>query len=56
MDSGIMAFSCLVLVRCRCDDASFGCDGTPDKIDKRSRYSRRGENRCVTSDNFFITS
>jgi hypothetical protein len=19
------------------------CDGTPDKIDKRSRYSRRGE-------------
>jgi hypothetical protein len=28
------------------------CDGTPDKIDKRSRYSPRGENRC----NFFITT
>jgi hypothetical protein len=31
-------------------------DGTPDKIDKRSCYSRRGESWCVTSDKFFITS
>jgi hypothetical protein len=27
-----------------------------DKIDKRSRYSRRNESQQVTSDNFFITS
>jgi hypothetical protein len=32
------------------------CDGPPDKIGKRPRYSRRGESWCVTSDNFFITS
>jgi hypothetical protein len=32
------------------------CDGTPDKIDKRSRYSRSREGWCVTSYNFFVTS
>jgi hypothetical protein len=32
------------------------CDGTPDKIDKWSRYSRSGESWRVTSDNFFVTS
>jgi hypothetical protein len=31
------------------------CDGTSDKVDKRWRYSPRGESWCVTSDNFFIT-
>jgi hypothetical protein len=30
-------------------------DGISDKIDRRSRYSRRCESRHVTSDNFFIT-
>jgi hypothetical protein len=32
------------------------CGGTPDKIDKRSRYSRRDESWNATSDNFFITT
>jgi hypothetical protein len=32
------------------------CGGPLDEIDKRPRYSRRGESWCVTSDNFFITS
>ena len=31
-------------------------DGMPDKIDKPSRYSRRGESWYVNSDNFFITN
>jgi hypothetical protein len=31
------------------------CGGTPDMIDKQSRYSRRDEGRRATSDNFFIT-